>query len=521
MTSDRHGVVATVDRRATRTGVEVLERGGGAVDAAIAANAVLSVTAPHLCGMGGDLFALVFDGATVCALNASGRSGSGADAAELRRDGHVAMPLRHDVRSVTVPGCVDGWIELHRAGARLSLAELLAPAIELAEHGCGAASSLVESLRRLDPAGRAALAELADEATAAGARVRRPGLATALTAIAEEGRDGFYRGSFGRGLAALAPELFTDDDLDATCAEWVEPLAVATWGHVVHTFPPNSQGYLTLGAAAIAEALGIPDDQDDPRWPHVLIEASILAAYDRPDRLHDQADGPALLRRIIERRGRFDADGASLLPIAANPGDTTYVGVVDDAGVGVSLIQSNGSGFGSWLAEPTTGINLHNRAVGFNLLSGHPAELGPRRRPPHTLAPALVTRPDGTLAVVVGSAGGDAQPQIVLQLLARLLRHGESAADAVGAARWVLRSGPTGFDTWTNAGPATVVRLESGAPAGWVDGLRRRGHLVEMTPRSDGTFGHAHAITVSAEGGVAGSAEPRTGLGPEDGVSPS
>jgi len=521
VTPNRRGVVATVDRRATYAGVDVFERGGSAVDAAIAANAVLSVTAPHLCGMGGDLFALVFDGATVRSLNASGRSGRGADAGGLRRDGHTTMPLRHDVRSVTVPGCVDGWMELHQAGARLPLAELLAPAIELAEHGCGAAPSLVDSVRGLDPAGRAALAELANQATATDAPVRRPGLAAALAAIAADGRNGFYRGSFGRGLVTMAPELFTHDDLGTSCAQWVEPLSVPAWGHVVHTVPPNSQGYVTLGALAIADAQGIPDDQDDPGWPHVLIEASILAAYDRPDRLHDQAAGPALLGSIIERGDRFDAERASALPIGAGPGDTTYVAAVDDAGVGVSLIQSNGSGFGSWLAEPTTGINLHNRGVGFTLRSGHPAELGPRRRPPHTLAPTIVTRPDGTLAAVVGSAGGDAQPQIVLQLLARLLRHRESAAAAVAAPRWVLRSGPTGFDTWTHAGPATVVRLESGTPVGWVDGLRGRGHRIEMSPRGDGTFGHAHAITVSVDGDVAGAAEPRIGLEPHTGVSPS
>jgi gamma-glutamyltranspeptidase/glutathione hydrolase len=278
----------------------------------------------------------------------------------------------------------------------------------------------------------------------------------------------------------------------------------------VHTVPPNSQGYITLGAAAIAEANDLTDDPTDPRWAHVLIEAACLAAHDRPDVLHDLADGAELVERAVARRSQLDPARASALGCRSTAGDTTYLCVVDSDRVGVSLIQSNAAGFGSWLVEPNTGINLHNRGVGFSLVAGHPAELNPGRRPPHTLAPSVVTRPDDTIAAIVGTAGGDAQPQILLQLLARLLHGGEPVTDAVGAPRWVLRSGPSGFDTWTDAGSDTTVVIEADAEPSWPAALRAIGHRVSTAPVGDGSFGHAHAITVGIDGGVSGAAEPRT-----------
>lgn len=205
----------------------------------------------------------------------------------------------------------------------------------------------------------------------------------------------------------------------------------------------------------------------------------MLAAHDRPLLLNDGADGVALVERLLARAVELDRSATTVERLSPTGGDTTYVCAVDADGVGVSLIQSNGAGFGSWLVEPATGIALHNRGIGFSLEPDHPMELRPGRRPPHTLAPALVTRPEGALAAVLGSAGGDAQPQIVVQLLARLLNSGEPVGDAVAAPRWVVRSGPTGFDTWTSLGGETAVVLEEGTPAGWPTGLGRLGHRVE------------------------------------------
>jgi gamma-glutamyltranspeptidase / glutathione hydrolase len=510
-------VAVTADQLATQAAMSSFTLGGNAVDAALAANAVLAVTAPHLCGMGGDLFALVrAANGEVVVLNASGRSGSGADPESLRAEHLTAMPLRHDTRTVTVPGCVDGWIALHGRFGTLDLATILAPAIRLAASGFPASPLLVSSLSLLDDAGREQLHELADQATARGVRVRRPGVALTLQAIVAGGRSAFYGGAFGEGLLSLGEGLFTEDDLATVQSEWVEPLTASAFGVDLVTIGPNSQGYLTLGMARLAEAAGLPDDPDDPAWAHVLIESATAASHDRPELLHDGADGAALVADLDRRLPMIDVEHASLRPTSVVAGDTTYLCTADESGMAVSLIQSNASGFGSWLVEPTTGINLHNRGIGFSLSAGHPAEYGPRRRPPHTLCPAIATR-GGELAAVFGTMGGDAQPQILLQLAARMFRHGASPAEAVSSGRWALRGPATGFDTWTSGVPPTVM-VEGHAPTGWRTGLMDRGHPVDVAPPFDSGFGHAQVIAVERPGVYACAADPRTRVGSAAGI---
>jgi gamma-glutamyltranspeptidase / glutathione hydrolase len=512
-------VAATADQLATQAAMSTFTLGGNAVDAALAANAVLAVTAPHLCGMGGDLFALVrtADGEIV-GLNSSGRAGSGADPESLRAEHHAAIPLRHDMRIVTVPGCVDGWTALHSRFGSLDLAAIFAPAIRLAASGFPASPLLVGSLSLLDDAGREQLHELADQATGVGAVVRRPGVALTLQAIVAGGREAFYGGAFGEGLLALGDGLFTDDDLAAVQAEWVEPLSASAFGVDLVTIGPNSQGYLTLGTARLAEAAGLPDDPDDPMWAHVLIEAATAASHDRPELLHEGADGSALLAKLDGRVAMIDTEHASLRPTAAVAGDTTYLCTAEVGGMAVSLIQSNAAGFGAWIVEPTTGINLHNRGVGFTLRAGHPAEYGPRRRPPHTLCPAIATRGhDRDLVAVFGTMGGDAQPQILLQVAARLFRHGARPAEAVSTGRWALRGPSSGFDTWTGGVPPTVM-IEGHAPTGWRTGLMDRGHPVDVAPPFDSGFGHAHAIVQERPGLYACAADPRTRVGGAAGI---
>ena len=510
-------VAATADQLATQAAMAAFTRGGNAVDAAIAANAAIAVTAPHLCGMGGDLFALVHvPGHGVAALNASGRAGSGADAEAMRSEGHTAMPMRHDVRTVTVPGCVDGWILLHERYGRLDLGTILGPAIRLAAFGFPASPLLVGSLGLLDADARPRFEELLVQARAPGAPVRRPGVALALQAIVAGGRAAFYGGAFGEGLLALGAGYFADSDLDTVQADWTEPLQVAALGVELSTIGPNSQGYLTLGAARLLDRVGVPVDPDDPQWAHVLIEAAATAAFDRPDLLHEGADGAALLAAIEERARLVDLARAGRRPASTAPGDTTYLCTADSSGMAVSLIQSNAAGFGSWLVEPTTGINVHNRGLGFSLAAGHPAEHRPGARPPHTLCPAMATR-DGALAAVFGTMGGDAQPQILLQIAARLFVHGASPADAVSSPRWVLRGAATGFDTWTS-GRAPTVLLEGNAPPEWRPGLLERGHAVEVAAPLDSGFGHAHAIVVEPAGTFAAAADPRARVGSAAGV---
>ena len=505
-------MVASADHLATQAGLALLARGGNAVDAAIATNAAIAVTGAHLCGMGGDLFALVHDGDRVHALNASGRAGSGASAAALRADGHREMPFRHDVRTVTVPGCVDGWCALHERFGRLPLAEVLAPAIRLAAGGFPASPLLVGSLATLDDAARDALHELVGQARRPGARVRRPGVAAALGAIAQAGRDAFYLGEFGNGLLAMGAGWYHGDDFTTPGADWITPLSRPAFGHVLHTIPPNSQGYLLLGAAALAEQLDLPDDPDDARWAHLLVEAPKAAGRDRPAVLHDGADGGSLVEAIANRVGEIDPHRGSALRGRSHQGDTTYLCTVDADRMGVSLIQSNASGFGSWLVEERSGINLHNRGLGFSLVPGHPAELAPGRRPPHTLSPALVTRDDGSLRSVLGTMGGDAQPQILLQLVTRLLRHGQSPSVAVNAGRWVLDGPTTGFDTWTGEGGPSV-QLEGHVPGDWAGELAELGHRVTSTPSWSSDVGHAHVIVVDDDEMLGGAADPRTRVG--------
>jgi gamma-glutamyltranspeptidase/glutathione hydrolase len=361
---------------------------------------------------------------------------------------------------------------------------------------------------------------LAQQATTTGAIVRRPGAALVLAALPTSGRDGFYLGAFGDGLLELGDGLFSPDDLGTVQAEWVEPLSSSAFGVALHTIGPNSQGYLTIAAARLAERLDLPDDPDDERWAHLLIESAMAAGFDRPDALHELADGRALIETIDRRLDLIGLETASRRAAPGFDGDTTYLCTAgvdrDGRRLGVSLIQSNASGFGSHLVEPNTGINLHNRGIGFNLVEGHPAEFGPRRRPPHTLSPALATR-SGHLAAVFGTMGGDAQPQILLQIAARLFRHGQSPTAAIDAARWILHGPGTGFDTWTGAG-GPVVHVEEHAPESWVDALAVRGHRSEARPAWDSGFGHAHAIVVEDTGMFAGAADPRAVVGSAAGL---
>lgn len=510
----RH-MVASADSLATQAGLTILAQGGNAVDAALATNAAIAVTGPQLCGMGGDLFALVHYHGHVHCLNASGRAGSGANSETLRRAGLHEMPFRHDIRSVTVPGCVDGWIALHERFASMPLTTLLGPAIALAAEGFPASPLLVDAVLKLDDRGRSELRELAGQVTHTGARVRRPGVARALRAIADGGRDAHYLGEFGDGLRRLGRQSdgdwFSVADLRKPQAEWVTPLRVAAWGVDLWTVPPNSQGYLTLAATALAAGLDLPENPDDERWAHLLIEAAKVAGHDRPAVLHDGADGDALLAAVARRAVLVNPVRAGAWPMPTDVGDTTYLCTTDATGMGVSLIQSNAAGFGSWLVEPNTQINLHNRGIGFSLAPGSPAELTARRRPPHTLSPALATH-NGDLAAVFGTMGGDAQPQILLQLATRLFHHRQSPAAAMNAARWVLAGPETGFDTWT-AGSAPAVQIEAHAPTDWESGLAARGHSTSSRPSFGGEFGHAQIIMRDGSGFWAGASDPRAIVG--------
>jgi gamma-glutamyltranspeptidase/glutathione hydrolase len=504
-----NGMVAAVNHLASEAGVAMLRAGGSAADAAIATSAVLAVTDQHLCGMGGDLFAVVAGaGGTPVVLNASGRAGSGASAQQLRDEGHTVMPFRDDVRSVTIPGCVDGWLALHDRFGRLPIADVLAPAASYASDGF--APSYTGAMTR------AFMGQLVggDDYARPGQLVRRPEVAATLRDVAADGRDAFYQGAFGEGLLQVGGGLYSPDDLAWSQATWEDPVVVDAFGHRIWGAPPNSQAYLALASAWIADGLDLPDDPGDPRWAHLLVEASRQAGYDRLEFLHEHADAQGFLGRLAERRDAIDPSRAAALGDSYAAGGTMCMTAVDRDRMGVTLIQSNASGWGSNLVEPNTRIFLHNRGTGFSLEPGHPAEFAPGRRPPHTLSPLAVTHGDGSLRMSIGTMGGDSQPQILLQLLVRMLRHGERAERSVGAGRFVLHSTDvpsTGFDTWVNRG-RVKVRIEANAPEAWADGLRERGHTVEHANSFDSGFGHAHIVDVDGDV-LVGGADPRSRSG--------
>ena len=511
----RNGMVTTIDHLASSAGLQMLVAGGSAADAAVAANAVLAVTAQYLCGMGGDLFALVHlpggDGRPL-ALNASGRSGSGADPDRLRAEGHVHMPAGGDIRSVPVPGCVDGWLALHGRLGRLELREVLEPARALAEEGFAATPGMAAAAARVAGAPGGEDYREAGE-MAAGTVIRRPGVAHALAAIASKGREGWYGGEFGANLLSLGDGEYAPQDLEQDLAEWVDPLGLDVWGHRLWTIPPNSQGYLTLASAWIASAFDL-GEPDESRWAHLLVESCRQAGWDREQVLHEGADGEALVSsaRLAPRRDAIDTErGGNLGWREAVPG-TTSLCAVDSDGMGVSLIQSNAAGFGSGLVVPGVRVYLQNRGVGFSLVPGHPAEYSPGKRPPHTLAPALVTNPDGSLRLLANTMGGDSQPQVLTQLLARHLVAGQGIGRTMASGRWRLRSaGPnfSGFDTWRDGGSDVMVEIEGHAPPEWDAGLERRGHRVARLAAFDGSFGHSELIAVEPNGNYAGAADPR------------
>ena len=505
-----NGMVCSIDHLASAAGLSALRQGGSAADAAIATSAVLAVTCQHMCGVGGDLWALVHvpGKKRPFALNASGRSGSGARIESLLADGLSSMPFHGDPRSVPIPGCVDGWLALHKRFGRLNLETVLEDAILLASDGfpigaeCADATRALERVPNTDD-------YLHEGPPKAGSIIRRPGLAKILSELAAGSRSSFYEGTFGEELLAFGSGEYHLEDLKVPQAEWVRPIQTRAFEHQIWGLPPNSQGYLCLSSAWIASQLGIPTDSTDSLFWHLLAESARQAGFDRPIALHEFADGEQLVshERLSSRALAISNNEVSSLGTGVNDGDTIYLNAVDKDRMGISLIQSNASGWGALAFLPETRISLHNRGIGFSVAPNSPAAYGPHKRPPHTLAPIVIQRDDGTLRALVGTIGGDSQPQIVLQLLTRLLHCGESSGEALAAPRWRFADRQSnGFNTW--AKPDDVVLEVEGDDPELIKALHSIGHEVRHLPAGSSAFGHAHIIEVVGEL-LSGAAEPR------------
>ncbi len=491
------GVVASPHHLASASGAAVLRAGGTAVDAAVAANAVLGVVTPYHCGPGGDLFAIVVEpDGRLHALASAGRT----PAAMTLESVLAALPPPHPGRvpdtgapSVTVPGAVAGWAALLDGHGRFELGRLLEDATRFAEEGIEvsgyAAAALARSRTRFagEPSWQAFFGGLRE-----GSRWRQPAHAAFLRDVADEGPSTLYGGRRGEELVAFLAangSTMTLADLADHEVVTVEPLATRVGDLEVLELPPPTQGVTALQALGVAERLRRDDgrhDADVVHRTHLQVEAVRGAMVDRdrhvtdPD--HMVVDPAALVApsRLDALAAAVDRERAAAHPPATPaPGGTAHICAADDEGRSVSLIQSNFMGFGSGLVAPF-GVAMQNRGAQLSLDPDHVNVVAPRKQPLHTLIPA-VARHDGDPVLVMGTMGGDGQPQTHVQVVDRL-RRGAHLQQAIAAWRWMVE-------------PADgLVVVEGRAPRSVVDGLRDRGHEVHVVGDWAARLGHAHAV---------------------------
>ncbi len=495
---------------ASQAAIDIMASGGNAVDGSIATNAVLAVVLPDTCGPGGDLFALVHipGEGSPRTLNASGRAGSGFTANDIRDLGHGAIP-RRSPWSVTVPGCVDGWMALSAELGQLPLAQVLQPAIDIAREGFSVSTELGASLSEIRPliVTQPSATPFYPNGTPAhvGSTISRARFADTLEAIATDGRDGFYRGVVANGIVEATGGAITRDDLAVNQAEWIEPASLDLFGRTAWTIPPNSQGYLTLATLWIFEQLDPPEDPFDPLFHHLLIEAYRSVAWERAQFVSDATTAPLDVAALLDPN-RLQAIASTVVRDAAGrwpqrtpaPGGTAYMAAADGHGMAVSYIQSNFSGIGSGLSAADTGVFLHNRGAGFNLIQGHPNEYMPGRRPMHTLAPTLWTG-DGGADLVLGTRGGDQQPQFLAQFAALHFHAGLCTDDSQQFPRWNMEQPLPGTDS--------RLTVENPLPPTTVDALASMGHVVESVAAWNPDYGPISAIDLADEHKA--SADPR------------
>jgi gamma-glutamyltranspeptidase / glutathione hydrolase len=511
-----HAMAATSQPLATQIALEVMRAGGSAVDAAIAANAALGLMEPTGSGVGGDLFAIVWDAETeqLYGLNASGRSPRGLSLAWFRDNGYDSIPPFGPL-PVSVPGAVDGWFELHDRFGRLPMSEVLAPAIRYAREGFPVSQVIAHYLalnaaRIGDQPGFAEVFMRDGRTPATGEMFTNPDLADTYQAIAEGGRDAFYRGEIAHRIADFVQQsggFLSYQDLASHRSEWVEPQSVDYRGYTVWELPPNGQGIAALQMLQILEgydlaAMGL----DSAEYLHLFTEAKKLVFEDRARFYADPEFVQPDLERLLsdgyadERRALIDpAHAADSYPGGdgiLEEGDTIYLTVADSDGNMVSLIQSNYRGMGSGITPTGLGFVLQDRGELFSLDPAHANRFEPGKRPFHTIIPAFVTR-DGAPWLSFGVMGGGMQPQAHVQVLVNLIDFGMNLQEAGDAARiqHFGSSEPTG-ERMTDGG---FISLESGFSPETLDGLRRMGHRIEDRP---GSYGGYQAILYDAEQGV-------------------
>ncbi|MFP5417016.1 MAG: gamma-glutamyltransferase family protein [Actinomycetes bacterium] len=509
----RNGAVATSQPLAAASGLDMLRRGGNAVDAAIAMAACLTVVEPCSNGLGSDAFALVWDSGRLHGLNGSGRAPAAVTAEKLRNRGLREVPA-HGWDAVTVPGAVRAWADLHGRFGRLSFETVLEPAIGYATEGflvspvvawgwSRGVHGATQRLRgHLATASEAFLPLFAPAGSAPrpGELWRSEEMAATLTSIAESEGEEFYLGDLADRIATFARAtggILSSADLAGHASEWVDPIAAAYRDHEVWEIPPNGQGIAALIALAILDGFS-PGDASD--W-HRQVEAVKLALADTHALVADQqhVDVPVseLLSSEHAARRRALIAGRALdpTPVDPRPSDTVYLCAADAEGQMVSFIQSNFQGFGAEVVIPGTGISLQNRGAGFTLEPGHPNELAPGKRPFHTIIPGFLTR-GGEPIGPFGVMGGHMQAQGHVQVALHTIDGGDDPQSALGRPRWFWDAAHARVEVEASAGPATLNHL------------RERGHRARFAEHA-AIFGRGQAIWRLDGGGYVAGSEPR------------
>ncbi len=521
-----HAMAATSHPLATQIALDVMKAGGSAVDAAIAANAALRLMEPTGNGIGGDLFAIVWDPKTrrLHGYNGSGRSPRSLTLAEFQRRGLSEIPA-HGPLPVTVPGAVDGWFALHQRFGKLPMADNLAPAIRYAREGHPVHEVIAYYWERSVPRlskwpGFTEQFTIDGRAPRTGETWRNPNLADTLQKIAEGGRDAFYTGDIARTIGdyfAANDGFLSYEDMAAHTGDWVDPVSTHYRGHDVWELPPSGQGIAALQILNSLEPYDLKSyGFGSPEHVHLFVEAKKLAFADRARWYADPAFHPAPVAKLISKeyareRGTLISMERALrevqpgTPKQLDEGDTIYLTTADADGMMVSLIQSNYRGMGSGMAPPGLGFILQDRGEQFVLRDDHPNGYAPGKRPFHTIIPAFVTR-DGKPWLSFGVMGGAMQPQGHVQILLNLIDFGMNLQEAGDAPR-IQHDGST-----EPAGQATAmtdggeVDLETGFPYETVRALMRKGHSVRF---ADGPYGGYQAIMVNPLGGYIGASESR------------
>ncbi len=504
----QNGMVATSHPLATQIGLDILKNGGNAIDAAIAANAALGLMEPTGCGIGGDLFAIVWDGKTqkLYGLNASGRSPQKLTLDYFEKQGMEKIPS-HGPLPVSVPGAVDGWFELHDKFGATPMEELLAPAIEYAEKGFPLTELIAWYLQRTVPFFEAKGFPNIDDTykqqngsslPKEGEIYKNPYLANTYRKIAKGGRDAFYKGDIAKTIGKFIKEqggFLSAKDLAAHKSEWVEPVSINYRGYDVWELPPNGQGIAALQMLQILEGYDFSKIAfGSAEHLHLFTEAKKLAFEDRAKYYADMNFFDTPVEQLLsdayadERRQQIGARAGTYLAGEISAGETIYMTVADKEGTMISLIQSNYRGMGSGMAPPKLGFMLQDRGELFSLQRGQANTYEPGKRPFHTIIPAFVSK-DGKPFLSFGVMGGDFQPMGHTQIVMNLIDFGMNLQEAGDAPRWDHTGGASPIGAITE--DTGQIRVESGIPYTTVRGLMDKGHRVGFTR---GAYGGYQAI---------------------------